>query len=340
MLTSNKLTESQATRPVQPHIPQSFFINIQAKDRAPKDLQKIIDKKNVLRDIEMDEIKMIRSLNHWNYTRNKSHGKKVADEALSKESARIRAILDASEQMVKRKMSDLNINLINSIARTKPSEYQSKGPSLTTNVQNEIKNTFDINRNPSYEEGIINNDHNRYLLYECIKNNSIREALTSKTTNLPAITEGKENEVECEKLKTAAQKIINNFDHLKGTLSEKYLNYDMLLSNKQKELAIWQSTKKDSASAIFVGRRSLKVSDVELKEAKVAAAQRCVNSLRSFLETNQKFCDEISEIDRKTKELIEEHKKLLIVQSEVESRTVSLEEPKTSCFKIIRNEST
>ena len=299
-----------------------FFVSRQNTREDLSGLQKIVARNQNLKEIESEELKLIRNLDQWEFKVKASNFQRQNERGDKQECLRVKRILEDAQNIATRKSPNLNVAIFEHMTRggrndteNKPFQQEVMKPRM------EPKYTFPNIRNAEDLLTSLNGDHNRFLVYESIKNCALRPSRTQEHSLTPAtdILSPHLNDLEVyDRLKHAAHRLIHNFEHLKGTVNEKNLNFPYLCQTTSRQL-VKQSTVGDTRS-IFGDDVGLRAKVPDLSEGH--PAQRFVSSIKANLELHEKRCLEMNHASQKCKELDEDHKKQQKILAGMENKAV------------------
>ena len=314
MISFHHLTEFEKNASINRNQRGSFYKSPSVGVGSEARLQKVIFKNQKIREIESEELKMIRNLNNWDFHMKNKSRKKIENTEQKVLDKRARDFLASCDSITNKKISDLNLDVVNSVLydcsfkkAPKKEEMEEKRAKM------EIVNSFQSDKAFNSNSGVIKNDNSVFLLHETVKNNILRE-------------NEKENP-DCEKildkLKVAAHKILHNFSHLKGTLSEKNLNYGLLEEQTNKIQAKKKIELRKQIERQTNGNNSVNLSSENMRLEK---AQKVVSNIRKYMIENEDLMDEYKKLERKVTSLKEEHQRLDELLTEIDKRSVLLKD--------------
>jgi len=310
MSSSTPLTEIKNATSFSTNHPVSFYKNPSVCARSDEMLQKISLKNQKIREIEFEELKMIRNLNNWKFLMKNKPKTETIEKEQKQDSTRAKKFLVRCESLVNKKISDVDLEMINSILYDCSNKTDLKNEEASKKrVKLEVVNSFQAAKASNSNSGIINNDNNRFLLYESVKNSILRE--------------GESHPPECEqlfdRLKVAAYKILHNFSHLKGTMNEKYLNYGLLEEETNKRQT---GTKLESIKETENKKNGNNLVRVNADTLRIEKGEKVIINVRKLVLQSEDLMTESKNLELTLKELKEEQKRLAELLSEIDKRSV------------------
>lgn len=305
------LTEMKKNKPKSPKSKSDFFKNPCLGLNLQNEYSCLNFKRIESQQIDRDEIKMVRNLEKWDFVTKFKLKQPIAVYQTENVNTIGAKLLQKSESTASRKISEINIDLINSILRQSSGYFVSHPIEENKIQQNENQNSFEAAKACSHNRGVQNNDHSRYLLYETLKNSVSRDcAITSETPD----------EMIHEKLKITAHKIVGNFEQLRETINEKSMQYSSIIQETIEKKEKMLKFEKAVHWAKLIGDHEIFQSRRESEKLK--RAQELFDGIVRLLKHNDQISSEFFLIDNQMNSLKEELNRTEELVQDIENRPV------------------